>query len=243
MSWFTTPDPRPDAPVRLVLFHYAGSGPAMYHDWRALFPADVELQLLHLPGRQGRNQEPTFERIDPLTEAMHDAFLAEDDGRPFAFFGHSMGALLAYRLAVSLDKAGDPGPTLLAASGWAPIGFRTPGPELMDLPEEKIVEWAKGLGGLPPAIYESREMLALVIPAMRGDLGVCADYTDDGAAVGCPIVTYSGRDDPLMTPHAMDSWIPRCPDYLGERELPGGHFFLHDEGLSITTELTRLLRR
>jgi surfactin synthase thioesterase subunit len=240
--WFHTIEHRPEASLRLFLFHYAGSGPAMYHEWSGLLPADVDLQLLHLPGRQERRADPAYTEIGPLIAELHDAFVAEVDDRPYAFFGHSMGALLAYRLAVALDASGERPPALLAASGWAPVGFRTPGPELMDLPQEQIVEWAKGLGGLPPEIYENPEMLALVIPAMRSDLAVCIDYRDDEAPVSCPIVSYSGRSDPLMTEGAMSSWVPRCPEYLGNVEFPGGHFFMHQEGLPITSDLLRLLR-
>jgi len=241
--WFHQADSRPDASLRLFLFHYAGNGPSMYREWCDLVPADIELQMLHLPGRQERRAEPAYTDIGPLTEALHEAFVAELDDRPYAFFGHSMGALLAYRLAHAVSAAGDPGPVLMAASGWAPVGFRTPGPELMDMPEERIVEWAKGLGSMPKEIIEDREMLALIIPAMRSDLAVCVSYTDDDAGVRCPIVSYSGRSDPLMTPGAMNSWIPRTPEYLGNCEFPGGHFFMHEQGLAITGDVTRLLRR
>ncbi|MER8187630.1 alpha/beta fold hydrolase [Kitasatospora sp. NPDC094015] len=240
--WFQA-ESDPDAPTRLFLFHYAGSGASIYREWLPLLPADVSAQFIQLPGRQDRLKEQPFTEIEPLIEQLADEFEAELDDRPFAFFGHCMGSLLSYRLAEEIGRRGGPAPVLLGASAWAPVGFRTPPVEQLDVPEEEIVEWARGLGSLPEEILKDRQTLDMMMPTMRADLLVCASYQDDGAPVRCPIVSYSATKDPLVEPAAMASWAPRTPEYLGNRVFPGGHFFLHQETLSITADFVRLLRR
>ncbi|WP_035793710.1 thioesterase II family protein [Kitasatospora mediocidica] len=240
--WFQA-ESEPDAPVRLFLFHYAGSGSSIYRDWPPLLPADISTQCVQLPGRQDRHSETAFTEVEPLIETLAEEITDELDDRPYAFFGHCMGALLAYRLTVAVRERGGPAPVLLGTSAWAPVGFRTPPVEQLDVPEAEIVEWARGLGSLPEEILNDREMLELMLPAMRADLAVCASYQDDSAAVPCPIVSYSATRDPLVAPEAMSSWATRSPDYLGNRLFQGGHFFVHDETLPITADFVRLLRR
>ena len=242
--WFEPVHPSPRADARLFLFPHAGSGAIIYRDWGELLPGDIAPQAVTLPGRHHRREEPSHTEWDPLLEALFDAMTAELDDRPFAFFGHCLGAQLAYRLTVRLAEEGQPGPVLLGVSGWAPEGFFDPTDEQVNMPEAEMIEWIKKLGSFPASVYDNPEMLALVIPALRADLAVAARYTDDGAGVPCPIVSYGGAADPLQEkPDAMTSWIPRSPRYLGHSEYPGGHFYIDDHALQVTTGFSRHLQR
>jgi surfactin synthase thioesterase subunit len=215
----------------------------MYRDWPALLPADVGVQCIQLPGRQERIAEPAFTDMAPLIEALRAELLPELDDRPYAFLGHSMGAQIAYRLAVAVERAGAPGPALLGAVAWAPEGFRTVPPAQADLPRDELLAWIRGLGSAPAEVFDDPALLSLVLPAMRSDLVTYASYRDDGAGVGCPVVSYGGTADPLLPPGAMASWRTRTPSYLGNREFPGGHFFIYEQATAIATDLTRLLHR
>jgi surfactin synthase thioesterase subunit len=241
--WFRPARIDQDAPVRLFLFHCAGGSASMYRDWPATLPDDVACQCVQLPGRQDRLSEPAFDDIEPLVDAVRDQWLTEADDRPYAFFGHSMGALVAYRLAVAIERSGDVGPVLLGAAAWAPRGFRVVRPELADLPESEVLDWIRRLGAVPAQVYQDPALLSLVLPVMRSDVAVYASYVDDGAMVGCPVVTYSAAADPLGPTAAMRSWCGRTRYYLGNREYPGGHFFINEHTLAIATDFTRLLRR
>src|SRR6185312_2871781 len=99
------------------------------------------------------------------------------------------------------------------------------------------------LGSVPTELYQEPEVLALTMPAIRADLRICVDYRDDGAQISCPVVTYTGKSDPLVTSKAMTSWASRCSHHLGNCEFPGGHFFIYHEALAITADLARHLRR
>ncbi|MFL6139502.1 MAG: thioesterase II family protein [Frankiaceae bacterium] len=241
--WFVPVDSNPDAEARLFLFPYAGGNAGMYREWMDLFPASISVQGVQLPGRLNRREEGRFTEMEPLMEVMVEAFVAELDDRPYAFFGHSMGGLVAYRLAVALERELGTPPALIGAAGWSPEGFYMPTEEQIALPQDELVSWIVSLGSLPPAIYEDPEMLRITIPPTRDDLLICARYVEDGAKVDTAVVTYTGKDDPLMTRESAATWADHCTTYLGNCEFPGGHFFIYDATLAIATDFTRHLLR
>ncbi|MER7399509.1 alpha/beta fold hydrolase [Streptomyces sp. NPDC000151] len=239
--WFRTAEPRPDAARQLFCFAHAGGGAAFYHRWAALLPG-VEVHAVQLPGRGERRTEPPHRRTAPLVEAVREALDAELDGRLYAFFGHSLGALLAYRVAVATEREGGAGPVLLGVSGWAPERFR-PVDALLPLPDGEFAAAVRRFGVLPAEAGADPELLALVLPAVRADLALVADYRDDGARVGCPVVAYGGRSDPTLEPGGLAEWATRTPAFLGAGEFPGGHFYLTEHALSVTTDFARHLQR
>jgi surfactin synthase thioesterase subunit len=236
--WLLPADVDPGARLRLFLFHHSGGSAAMYHDWLTLLPSDVAGQCVQLPGRHDRRDEPAYTRFEPLATAVADMLAAELDERPYALFGHSMGAVLAYRVAVGLRHHP---PTLIALSGCAPEGFRFP----LDnsATDDDLADVMVRLGSLPSDARHDPGLLSLTVPVMRADLTACASYVDDGSKILCPIVAYGGRDDPMIRPTALRSWATRTPAYLGTRVFPGGHFFLDRQATAITHDVTTLLRR
>jgi surfactin synthase thioesterase subunit len=241
--WFQPVDADPDATARLFLFPCAGGNAQMYADWHAMFPPDIATQAVQFPGRLDRLADPAYTSMEPLIEATTEAFLAELDDRPYGFFGHSMGALLAYRTALALAEETGTGPVLIASAGWAPEGFATPTLDKLQLSPEELIAWVVSLGSLPEAIYRNPDVLALTIPPTRADLAAYMDYTDDGARMSCPVVTYSGRDDPLVATSSMASWAQRGTGHLSNCEFEGGHFFIYHAAMAIATDLTRHIRR
>lgn len=243
-NWFQPVEPDPAADIRLFLFPHAGSGAIIYRDWAGLLSDDIAPQAVTLPGRHDRREEMTYAEWDPLLDALYEAVLDSLDDRPFALFGHCLGAQLAYRLAVRMDQDDVDAPVLIGMSGWAPQGFFTPTEEQANMPEAEMVGWIKKLGSFPAAVYDNPEMLALVIPALRADLSIAAQYVDDGSRVSCPLVSYGGRSDPLMEdPDAMASWASRSPAYLGHREYSGGHFYIDTHAQAVTADFSQHLHR
>ena len=106
-QWLHPVEPSPDAAIRLFLFPHAGSGAIIYREWGDLLPRDVGAQAVTLPGRHNRREEASHETWEPLMDALHEAITAELDDRPYAFFGHCMGAQLAYQLTERIEA--DPG--------------------------------------------------------------------------------------------------------------------------------------
>jgi surfactin synthase thioesterase subunit len=243
-QWFHPVDVSPEARIRLFLFPHAGSGAIIYRDWPDLLPPDIAAQAVTLPGRQERREEGAYTAWEPLLDGLYEVVLAELDDRPYAFFGHCLGAQLSYHLAVRMAQDGVRGPVMLGMSGWAPEGFFNPTKEHIGMPQEELVGWIKKLGSFPAEIYDNPEMLQMVIPALRADLSVAAQRVDDGAVVPCPLVSYGGKSDPLMEEaEAFTSWVPRAPQYLGHSEYSGGHFFIDKHALAVTSDFTRHLHR
>ncbi len=197
--WFHSAVPRPDAAVRLFAVPHAGGSAAAYARWARLLPAEVELLAVQLPGRQNRRAEDPYTAWEPLVEALYDAVEGELDGRPFAFFGHSMGALLAYRLTVAMEREGGPAPRLLAVSGWSPAAHRDDEVAVDRLSDEEFLRQVEEFGALPPEVTEDEELRSLVLPTLRADFTVAAGFRPDGAAVACPLVCYGGQDDGQLT--------------------------------------------
>jgi surfactin synthase thioesterase subunit len=243
--WLQPADTDPEVPMRLFLFPHAGSGGMIYRSWPSLLPADLAHQIVCIPGRELRRHEPAFLEIEPLVDALHEALVADLDDRPFAFFGHCLGAQLAYRVTLAMERDGDPLPLLLGTSGWTPEGFSMTTMEQAHMPEPELIEWMRNLGSFPEEVYDDPEVLDMIVPALRADLEVSATYVDDKAGVPCPIVAYSGKTDPLMAPEAMAAWIPRTPTYLGNSTFPGGHFYIdhREHAVAVIADFTRHLRR
>jgi surfactin synthase thioesterase subunit len=243
--WFNPAQPPDDARIRLLLMPHAGSGAAAYRGWSRLLPAEIGVQTLTLPGRQSRRAEPLPVDWETLLDDLHSAMLATlDDERPYALFGHCTGAMLAYRLTVRLEAQGDPPPSLLGMSGWAPVGFfRAPvGSE--DLPMSELSGLFKDLGAFPAELWDDPDMLDLVLPPVIADFRVAAQYEDDGAVVDCPLVSYAGQADPLLVePDAMMAWAKRSRRYLGHQEYPGEHFYISDHAAAVMSDFARRLAR
>jgi surfactin synthase thioesterase subunit len=242
--WLIPAESDPSAQVQLFLFHHSGGGAAFYREWLTQIPCDIAVQCLQLPGRQERQGEPSRTRLEPLAATISEVLAGEFDGRPYALFGHSMGALVAYRTAVALCRDGWRAPALVGLSAWPLeadmlLGGRDPA----ETSDEEIVTFMRELGSLPTGIVVDSELLAEAIRVTRSDLQICADYRDDGIALPCPIVTYGGSDDPLVKPGAMRAWADRTPVFLGYKEYSGGHFYITEHRFAVVADLVSLLRR
>jgi surfactin synthase thioesterase subunit len=243
-SWLLPEDPAADASARLVLFHHSGGSAAFYGRWPSLCPPDVAVQRVQLPGRLDRAGEQPYTESAPLVATLVGVLAATLDDRPCALFGHSMGALLAYRTAVGLERAGYQGPALLGVSGWAPDGFGAPAPAaIAGSDDDEVLAAARALGSLPSEVEQDPGAARDLARLMRADAGVVSGYADDAAMVGCPIAAYTGLDDPLLGPGAMRSWAGRTPEFLGVRAYPGDHFYLRGHAEAVAADLALLIPR
>jgi surfactin synthase thioesterase subunit len=243
--WFTPAQLPEDNRIRLLLMPHAGSGAAAYRGWNRLLPAEVGAQALTLPGRQSRRGEPLPVDWEALLDDLHRTVLATvDDERPYAMFGHCIGAMLAYRLAVRLEAEGDPPPVLLGMSGWSPKGFFRAPSGHEKLSTDEFGGMFKDLGAFPEELWTDPDMLDLVLPPVIADFRLAVQYEDDDAVVECPLVSYAGGADPLLVdPDAMAVWTERSRRYLGHQVYPGGHFYVSDHAAAVLSDFTRRLVR
>jgi len=215
---------------RLFCFHSAGGAASAYQGWAELLPAGVELVAVQLPGRESRFTEPPHDRMAPLVGDLTEVLDPLLD-RPFAFFGHSMGARVAFSLAHAL---GERGPARLFVAGSPAPSLLVPVPA-WNGSDAGLVRYLADLGGTPPEVLADAELLSLLLPALRADLTVVAtwDYPDH-EPLTCDLHALSGRLDPYAPPARMAAWAKETSAAFTLDTLPGGHFF-------VRTELPRVL--
>ncbi|WLQ32272.1 alpha/beta fold hydrolase [Streptomyces castrisilvae] len=221
---FHVPRPLPDAPLRLVCVPYAGGGAGVFRGWHTGLPG-IEVAAVRLPGRESRYTDPPYRTMGPLVADLADAITATAD-RPYALFGHSMGARVAFETARRLRRVGGPQPRCLFVSGCrAPhLPLRPPTGHLTDA---RFVQELRALGGAPPQFFADPELVALLLPMLRADFGVLESYEHAPAApLGLPVRAFCGDADPHVSPAQAAAWRAHTTSRFGLTRVAGGHFYL-----------------
>jgi surfactin synthase thioesterase subunit len=239
--WFPPLRQKPAARARLYLFPHGGGSAAAYRRWAEHVGDEVELVIVSLPGRAARAGEAPFTAIEPLVSALRDMLAEHFDHRPYGFFGHSLGALLAYRLTVELNRGSMAGPVLLGVSAWAPGAHHPVLDRVQEVPDAILLSEMRALGALPPGMHDDAAAVGSALRTLRADGGVYSSYLDDGAVVSCPVLAFAGQSDPLVQPTAMSAWGQRTGSSLGIRTYPGGHFYVQDHVVTLASDVTRAL--
>lgn len=221
--------PPPD--LRLFCFPYAGGGPAPYRQWPAQVPEGCEVWSFQYPGQGPRFDEPPYTDWRRLVADLSH-LVTRFGGRRFAFFGHSMGGLVAFECARALRRSGGPLPVHLVVSGC-----RAPGPELgaglrriSELPRDRFVEEIRAMGGTPREVLESPEILDLLVPQLRSDFALIEQYTfRKEVPLEVPLSVWIGSDDRLAPVHRCLGWKQETRGEFALDVVEGGHFFLHHD--------------
>jgi medium-chain acyl-[acyl-carrier-protein] hydrolase len=229
-TWFQCRKPNPRARLRLLCFPYAGGGVSVFRAWPDLLPAEIEVWAIQLPGHDGRLREPIPEDLQTLALAAADGLGPLLD-TPFACFGHSMGALLAFEFARQLRRRGLAGPMQLFVSARrAPQLPRTDAP-LHTLPEVPFIEMLRQrYNGIPAAILAEPELLQLFLPMLRADFKMIETYQyRDEAPLECPISVFGAARDQWAVQADLAAWQMQTSSTFKMQIFPGGHFYLQTE--------------
>ncbi|MFJ2645695.1 thioesterase II family protein [Streptomyces sp. NPDC087420] len=223
--WIRRFHPSPGAAARLVCFPHAGGAAGFYYALSALLHPRVEVLAVQYPGRQERRSEPPAPDIETLAAAVAGV-LEPRWGTPHAFFGHSMGAVVAYETARLLEAATGSGPTAFFASGRrAPSTRREEELHLAD--DRALLAEVVRQGGTPSALLEDPELVAMILPTLRGDYRAIERYRHrPGAAIGAPITVLVGADDLKVTEEEAYAWKAHTTGSTEVLTFGGGHFFL-----------------
>jgi medium-chain acyl-[acyl-carrier-protein] hydrolase len=185
--------------------------------------------------------EKPFSRISPLVSALSQELLPWLD-KPFAFFGHSMGALVSFELARLLQKKGGPQPLHLFVSGAAAPHLPPREIPIYALPEREFIKALRSLNGTPKELLESEELMQLILPTLRADFAVCDTYTyKNGAALRCPITICGGTRDRKLSRSDLQAWRLETDASFHMQMFPGDHFFLHTARSQLLTLLSAQL--
>jgi medium-chain acyl-[acyl-carrier-protein] hydrolase len=226
-SWVRCPKPNPQAYLRLFCFPYAGSGASIFRKWSDTLPPSVEVCAIQLPGREDRLKEAPFSDISPLVQTLTQV-LRPYLNIPFAFFGHSMGALISFELARQLRAQQEPSPVHLFISGRRAPQIPDRNPLLHTLPEPEFLEELRDLNGTPKKVLENPELMQLFLPILRADFSICGTYTYlSQPPLDCSISVFGGTEDTGETYDLLESWSVQTHSFFSLQMLPGDHFFVH----------------
>lgn len=241
-SWILLRNPNPAATLRLFCFPYAGGGALIYRTWAEGLPGSVEVCPVQLPGRENRLSETPFRRLSTLADAVATSIIKYTD-KPFAFFGHSMGAKLAFEVARRLRREGNCQPVHLFVSGSSAPHLPETGRPLHELPKELFIEELRRLNGTPKEVLDHPELMDLVIPMLRADFEMVQTYTyTEEVPLGCPITAFGGLEDVEVPRTELAAWSEHTRAAFTVRMFPGDHFFLNRKTSPLLPTLARELQ-
>jgi len=198
--------------------------------------------IAHYPGRGSRYQEPAIKSLSTLVEKLSQAMQMLLD-KPFAFFGHSLGGLVAFELTRQLRQHNLPGPQVLFISACGAPNLPAPQPPIHQLPDAEFLEALKSINGIPSELQNNTEIMELSLPTLRADFETIESYhyDSDGSPLNVPIRAYGGLDDPRVSRERLEGWASLTNAGFKSQYFPGDHFFINiaRESIiaSITTEL------
>jgi medium-chain acyl-[acyl-carrier-protein] hydrolase len=237
-SWITIPRPNPTARLRLFCFPYAGAGASVFFTWPRSLPADVELAAVQLPGREARIGEKPYSDMMELVDRLSRELTPAHMTLPFAFFGHSNGAIMSFELARRLRQDGRPMPRHLFLSGRMAAHVAPRHEPIHALPEPEFSQQLRRLEGTPEEILQNAEIMDLIRPLLRADFSLAETYVyDPGPPLDVPISAYGGSDDPDVTVDDVYAWREHTTAEFHPKIFPGGHFFLNTDRAALLAHL------
>lgn len=227
--------------ARLVCFPFAGGSASFYRPWRALLSPRVELCAVQLPGRESRFGEPLIRDREVLIAHLMGVIAPLLD-KPCIFFGHSMGAMLAQRVARGLVDSRGRGPAALFVSAH-PAPQLPVDSTLSELPDEQFIAKLRQYGGTPKAVLENMELMRLMLPVLRNDVQIAArPALPNAVRMSIPIAALGGETDRSVTREELAAWGEVTDGEFSLRMLPGDHFFLSRRASEVLAQVGRAFR-
>jgi surfactin synthase thioesterase subunit len=226
--------------MQLVCCPYAGGGASLFREWQALLP-DVEVLAFEPPGRATRLLEEPLQSVEALANEAYGALRGVLD-RPFALFGHSLGAVVAWRLASRFAKDGRP-PIHLFPSGSAAPHVRSR-KRLHDLPDRELVEELRRLNGTPRDVLDNEELIGILLPILRADFRASEQFAapiDQTEPLDCSITALSGSADDEVSRDDIDAWREHTRRSFDVVTFEGDHFFVQTATGDVVSSIARTL--
>ncbi|MGC5010638.1 thioesterase II family protein [Streptosporangium sp. DT93] len=231
----------PDRAPFLVCFPHAGGSANYFSPLSGMLRSSAQVLALQYPGRQDRRHHRCLTTIDAFADEVFAA-LEPIMKQPVAFFGHSMGAMIAFEVATRMRERLDTEPGVLMVSGRrAPSRHREePGVHLRD--DDGIVAELKGLSGTDTRVLDDPDVLDMILPAVRGDYTAVETYRYRPRPVlGCPIVALTGDEDPKADLDEVEGWRDHTTGAFRMHTFRGGHFYLVEHGKAVADVIARHL--
>ena len=227
--------------MRLFCFPYAGGGASIYQKWTSFMPAEIELCAVQLPGRENRLREKPCDQVKQLVEMLGQELHPYID-LPFAFFGHSMGAIIGFELLRYLRRNGESTPNHFFVSGCRAPHLPAETAPIHNLPDSALLGELRRLKGTPEEILSNTELMGMLLPLLRADFALFENYKYEREDVlTCPITAFAGQGDSRAYPQVMADWRKHTCEAFTLYTLPGDHFFLHQAQDELVARIVTIL--
>ncbi|MGW4463809.1 thioesterase II family protein [Micromonospora sp. NBC_01796] len=214
-----------DASLLLYCVAHAGGGGSFFRSWRTALEPRIGVCPVVLPGRESRLREAPLTAVEHVVPPLAEAIRSHAD-RPYALFGHSMGAVVAYEVARRLSTITQ-GPSRLFVSGRRAPHLPARRPELHALGPDEFLPAVAAMGGTPEEVLRQKELMAVFLPGLRADFRVNETYQQlPGPPLRCPVSALTGDADPEVDVTEMRSWAEVTTGDFSLRVFSGGHFYL-----------------
>ena len=230
--------------IRLFCFPFSGGTAQVYRPLARLMPKGVGVFSYELPGRGRRFNDPVFENIPDMVKDAIGGLIALLDNPNFAFFGYSLGGILAFETAHELNrkKLNIPRHLFTAASRAPHLSRREDESSYHDLPDNDFIGKLKEMGGTPQEVLDNQELLELMLPIIRKDFKAYETYTNaNEKPLECPITAFGGELDRLVIPSGIEHWSRHTTRLFLKHIYNGDHFFLQTHIQQIAGEVSRAL--
>jgi len=225
-QFVVVPHSRPEARLRLICFPFAGGGASAFYRWAQALPQHIEVCCVQLPGRENRVAETPYTRLADFVPELADA-LRPYTNLPYALFGHSMGALIAFEAARLLRRKHGTEPVLLIASSHRAPHLPPRESPLHNLPHDQLIDEMRRFDGTPEEVLQNRELMELLLPVVRADFAICETYEyREEDLLGCPVGAVGGVEDNVAEDE-LASWRSHTRGRFSLKLFPGGHFYFH----------------
>jgi medium-chain acyl-[acyl-carrier-protein] hydrolase len=218
--------PRSSAQLRLFCFPFGGGGASMYHDWSRVMGDKIEVCALQLPGRETRYGEPMGKNIEDVVQSIVAA-LQDYQDLPYAFFGYSLGSLLAFEVSRELRRQNLQVPLHLYIAALGAPHLPPPHPPISYLDNEAFVKKVEYYYQPQGEAWENRELREFLLPVLRGDIALYESYSyQESGPLTCPIDVFAGDSDRATPEESTRYWSTQSEGETVHHLFPGGHFFI-----------------
>jgi surfactin synthase thioesterase subunit len=240
--WVVIPKPNPAARLRLFCFPYAGGGATIFAGWPRLLPPEVEVVAVQPPGRENRLTEEPYSDLLQLAEKLYEELVAFMD-RPFAFYGHSNGGLMAFELARVLRREGRRMPEHIFVGGRPAPQLVLTEPPIHALPHDEFLAALRRYNGTPEEVLQNAEIMELIAPLLRADFSLGETYRYiPGPPLAVPVSAYAGVRDQEVPQHQVEAWKEQTTGPFTFVAFPGDHFFITGDREQVLRQMERELR-
>ena len=227
-KWVVPMNAQPNPRMRLFCFPYSGGAAHVYAKWHEKLPPDVEVNAIQYPGRSSRFIEPLLTTMADMVRGAYDGIQHLLD-RPFALFGHSLGAAIAFEVCRKLEQAGQT-PVFLFPSGRNAPHIDSDREEIHHLDEAAFTEEIRNFNGTPKEVLDNPELMELMVPILRADFTLSETYTfQPGPKLNTPMRAFGADADPHVQVEGIQAWGEYTNGDFKAHIVSGHHFFIQNE--------------